>query len=349
MTSKKFRLAIIGAGFGRYGLAPSFLKHPRFDLVAVCARRQETADQFASQYRAANAYSDWNQLLAEEIDVLAIAAPPSVQAEITAAALKKKIPLFLEKQVALTVSQSQEWVDFVDKNRIPTCVNFIFPSLNTWKEAKKYLTSGKIGKIRHVFVNWRMESYDNRLRTPAIWKTNDKQGGGILQHFLSHSLHYLEGFFGSIQELRCTLNQAPDLNAEGSTFASLDLIFKSGLIAHIAASSSAYSGIGHSLEMYGSEGSLLLKNETTDPVSGFKLFYAPRGHSATEVLAEASFHSEHVGDARILPTHSLISQFVDSLDGSLSDHPTLTDGHRVQVLLDCAIRAHINRNFVVTF
>lgn len=403
--SKQLQVAIIGAGMGRYGLLPSFLQHPLVNVKAVCTSSKHTAEQFASQYHIPKAYDSWEKLLEEKIDILAIAVPPSVQGKITAAALKKKIPLFLEKQIALNVDESLQLQDLAIKHQIPTCVNFIFPYLQTWRLMGKLLNEQKLGQIRSVFLNWRMESYDNFHRTPDTWKTNDQLGGGILQHFLSHSFHYMEMLFGEIKELRCSLYPAPDLRPEGSTLASLDLCFHNGLIAHLSASSSAYKGIGHQLEIYGTEGSMILKNETRDPVSGFKLYYASRGQELELIESEDKYVSgllyhSRVGlvnldsakqskieascacvsneedhsqiwkadeenqfcevaacpnlsyqpvrgiDSRVSPTTHLVNSFIETLKGRTIEHPTIAEGHRVQVLLNCARAANLRRCFV---
>jgi predicted dehydrogenase len=336
------RVAVVGGGFGRYGILPAFLLNDGIEVIAVCTSNIKTAEHFANQYHIAKAFSSWQAMLQEEIDVLAIAAPPAIQGEITCAALEKKIPVFLEKQIALDSSQSGQLLTIANRNQVASCVNFIFPYLSTWQKVYSYIAAGILGEIRHVFLNWRMESYDNYHRNKNIWKTNDEQGGGVLQHFLSHSFHYLEVFFGKIIELRCILSSAADLHTSGSTFASLDLIFSNNLIVHVAATSSAYAGIGHSLEIYGSKGSLVLKNETQDVVAGFKLYYAARDKQMELIDEECRYLAEQTNDSRVIPTSQLVNAFLKSLAGEPVTHPTINDGHRVQQLLNFAKIANEN-------
>jgi predicted dehydrogenase len=340
------RLAVIGGGFGRYGILPAFLAQPDVEITAVCTSRQETAEKFARQFNVPKAFSSWRDLLEENIDVLAIAAPPAIQAEITAAALTKKIPVFLEKQIAIDAKQSEHLLATANKHQVSTCVNFIFPSLHTWQTAHEYVSAGKLGKIRQVFLNWRMETYDNRLRNTDIWKTNDSQGGGVLQHFLSHSFHYLENFFGKISALKCLLMPSADLHTAGTTYASLDLIFSNNVMAHVAASSAAYAGTGHSLEIYGSEGSLVLKNEKQDPVAGFELFYTARGEQRMLIASEAQYLAGYTADSRVMPTSHLVKAFLKSLAGEKVTHPTLNDGHRVQQLISFSKLSNANQNLI---
>lgn len=346
ITQKKLCAAVIGAGMGRYGILPAFLLNNRIHVVAVCTRHPETAAKFAKEYNIPRAYYSWEALLEEDLDIVAIATPPTVQAEITQAFLKKKVAVFLEKQIAKDVCQSQTLQELAMAHQVPSCVNFIFPYLHTWRRLRAYLENGALGQLRHIFLNWRMESYDNCQRTPSIWKTNDGEGGGVLQHFLSHSFHYIESLFGEIEELRCTLSSAPDLCATGSSAASLDLVLKNQVVVHLAASNSAYAGMGHQLEIYGSAGSLLLKNEDHDPVLGFKLYYAPRGRGMELVEVEAAHYGAALKDSRVAPTSYLTNAFIDSLEGKSVRHPTIVDGHRTQVLLHYATVANEKRGFV---
>jgi predicted dehydrogenase len=337
------RVAVIGGGFGRYGILPAFLLNDAVEVIAVCTSKKETAERFANQYQIPKAYDSWQALLQEDIDILAIAAPPMLQAEITHAALEKKIPVFLEKQIALDFAQSKKLLEIANRNQVLSCVNFIFPYLHTWQKVYSYVAGGELGQIRQVFLNWRMESYDVRHRNLDIWKTNDAQGGGVLQHFLSHSFHYLESFFGKITEIRCLLNPAVDLHKNCSTFASLDLVFSNNLVAHVAASSGAYAGIGHSLEIYGSEGSLVLTNASNDAVAGFELYYAARGKQRELVDEESRYLSGQAADSRVMPTSRLVNAFIKSLAGEAVTHPTIHDGHRVQQLLNFAKQANAER------
>jgi len=327
------RVGIIGAGMGRYGLAPAFLQNGRFHLAAVCASRKEKAEAFAKEFRVEKAFDSWQSLLEEDLDLIAIATPPKVQGEIALACLERKIPVFLEKQISIDLEEATRLSHLARLNQVPTCVNFIFPYLRTWQHACRLLRENRLGKLRHAFINWRMESYDNARRTPDIWKTDDALGGGVLQHFLSHSLQYAEHFFGKIQELNCFTRPAPDLGAKGTAFASLDLIFEDGMAAHIGASNSAYRGTGHSLEIYGSEGSLFLKNESADPVLGFELFFGTRGSPFKKIGAEADHRSEKTGDSRVAPTARLVALFFETLSGGKAMHPTIEDGCRIQELL----------------
>ena len=279
------------------------------------------------------------------LDAVAIATLPSQQPDIAEYALRKGIAVFAEKPLAATVEQARELEHIARASGLPNVVDFMFPELETWEMAKRLLDDGAVGKLRHVAVDWRMESYSHRKRI-MNWKTDASKGGGVLQHFGCHTLHYLEHLFGPIAELSATLASAEDLGARADTLAALSLRFHSGLSGAVFLCSAATQTSVHRVEAYGSDGSLVLANPTTDPVSGFEIKMASRQSPGYAAVAVETIERNPDEDTRVAPVSRVVSRFLDWCIDGMPTTPAFRDGLRVQELIATAHRSSAAKSAV---
>ena len=323
-------------GFGRYGLLPAFRRDPRCRVVAVAARSRDKAAAFAESLDVPRGFGDWRTLLDEASpDAIAIATPPADQPDIAAHALRMGIAVFAEKPLALNLEQALDLARTAQASGRPNVVDFIFPELKTWQLAKKLLDDGTIGRLRHFAVDWRMETFDNRMGIVA-WKTDASKGGGVLQHFGCHTLHYVEHLFGSVTEVSATLTSAGDLGDRGDTLASLCLKLDSGLSGTVCICSAATHASTHRLEIYGSDGCLVLENTSSDPVSGFELRTTSRTSPEHTTLATEEMEQDVGEDSRVGPVSLLASRFLDWCIAGIPTTPSFQEGLRVQQLIAAA-------------
>jgi predicted dehydrogenase len=334
---KKIRVGIVGAAFGRYGLSPAFRMDPRCELVAISAASIEHAQEAAKNQGIPDAVAGWEGIVHHpNIDAVAIATPPYIQPKIAMAALTSKKAVFAEKPLALCVQDAVSLYQMALSTRLANVVDFIFPELETWQYTKRLVREGAIGKLRHVGVDWRFESYDHQRRLHS-WKTNSDLGGGALQHFASHSLYYLEWLFGPIVGLFSKLFSAPDLDQSGDTFVVLAAQFADCLSASLTLTNAAPFGSGHRLEIYGSDGSLRLVNAGRDPVRGFQLLIATRDQSSfREIALEPSVEPDSGIDTRVRPVSRLAARFLDWIGDDTATVPSFHEALRVQRLIEAA-------------
>jgi predicted dehydrogenase len=342
------RIAIVGAGFGRYALAPAFRRVGCCEIVAICTRSAESAARAGAELGIERVYTDVEAMLdAGEIDAVAIASPPHVQPTIATLVLSRSLPVFAEKLLALSVDDARVLTAAADRAGVANMVDYIFPELDTWRRARSMISDGDIGTPRHMTVSWMMESYDNRHGL-TTWKTDADAGGGALRHFGPHVLHYVEWFMGPIQRLSATLGRAPDAQRPGDTSALLSLEFASGASGSICLSTAAPLGMGHRIEIYGSAGAILLANAQQDPVLGFRLSAGARGENQMREVQHES-QPEPLGriDSRVVPVSRLAERFVSWVRSGNQASPAFGEGLRVQLLLDAAQRSNASGSRVL--
>ncbi|KUN01135.1 oxidoreductase [Streptomyces yokosukanensis] len=117
------RIGLLGTGpWAQAAYAPALAGHPGVEFAGVWGRRPEAATALAEQY-AVPAHDDVDALLAE-VDAVAVALPPSVQAELAVRAARAGRHLLLDKPLAVTVAEGRAVVAAAERAGVASVVFF---------------------------------------------------------------------------------------------------------------------------------------------------------------------------------------------------------------------------------
>ena len=333
-------MGIVGIGFGQQVHVPAFRLDPRCEVVALCSSAVERAQAVANRLGIPKGYGDWQEMILDpEIDAISIATPPIVQPAIALFALLHGKHIFCEKPLATTSEAAVDVLAVARKSGLAHMIDFEFPVIEEWQQAKVLLETGALGQVKNVLVSWQVETYANRMRLKS-WKTDTKAGGGTLNSFVPHIFHYLEWLLEPIRRLKAYLwfDAAEDQIYADKT-ANLWLQLAGGTPVSISVSSNSFLGTGHRVEIYGDRGSLILVNPGSDYVNGFELFHGTRGNKGLERIVVKSDRLNH-SDGRVVMVGRLVKRFVDWVHDGIPGTPTIEHGYRVQTLIDAARASH---------
>ena len=102
------KVAIVGSGFGMYGLLPAFSRIKGCKVVSICGKNSERMLNYCKKLDL-NRYTDWREMLQKEKpDAVTIAVIPSHQYEIAKFALENGIAVFAEKPLTTSFATSLE-------------------------------------------------------------------------------------------------------------------------------------------------------------------------------------------------------------------------------------------------
>ncbi|MGW5658765.1 Gfo/Idh/MocA family protein [Streptomyces sp. NPDC003758] len=117
------RIGLLGTGpWAQVAHAPALSGHDGLDFVGVWGRRASAAKELADRH-GTRAYEDMDALLAD-VDAVAVALPPDVQAEVALRAARAGCHLLLDKPLAATVAQGQAVVDAAREAGVASVVFF---------------------------------------------------------------------------------------------------------------------------------------------------------------------------------------------------------------------------------
>lgn len=328
----RWRVGIVGIGFGQHVHVPAFRLDERASVHAICASTPERARAVAARLNIPSAFGGWRELLADpQIDIVGISVPPALQAEIAIAAAAAGKHVFAEKPLALNASDARRMSDSVREAGVVGVVDFEFREIAAWRRLKTLLDERAIGRLRHVYFSWRVETMANR-EGKLSWKRDLSLGGGTLNLFGSHALDSILWAFGSVNRVAARAwSPGPDI-AEARVEAWLETV--DGLPISLSLAADAALGSGYRLEIYGDDGALMLENGTSDYASGFTLTLGQRGKPPTSLELEPLRAGS---DGRIAATASVVRRFLDSVETGSPVEPNFNDGLAVQRLMD-AIR-----------
>ncbi len=118
---EQLRVGLIGAGpWANMVHAPGIADHPGTRLATVWARREEAATELANTYGATTAKTP--EELLDQVDAVAFAVPPEIQAGIAIKAAEQGKHLILEKPIAATLDDAERLADAVRSNDVASLV-----------------------------------------------------------------------------------------------------------------------------------------------------------------------------------------------------------------------------------
>lgn len=185
---KKARIGIVGCG----GIAnnkhlPSIKKNGNYEIVAYCdidkKKAEKTKEEFGPEI--AKIYTDYKELLKEELDAVYVLTPNKSHAEISIAALNSGKNVMCEKPMAKTGAEAKQMVEAAKNSG--KVLNIAYQNRYRSDSAflKKACENGDLGEIYYA------KAHAIRRRAVPTWGVflkEEEQGGGPLIDIGTHAL-----------------------------------------------------------------------------------------------------------------------------------------------------------------
>jgi predicted dehydrogenase len=239
---KKLKVGFLGAGEMARIHAEILRDMAEVEITAVNSRHKKSAADLIKrlQFEKADAYSDFEQMLAEkDLDLLYISLPPAAhQGELEKAAAKG-INIFIEKPIAINESRARSMIEGVKEAEVISQVGYHYRFAAGIQRLKELIDNGQAGKQAllqgHYFCNSLHSNW---------WRQQELSGGQIYEQII-HLYDLALFLFGDYQSAEGILTNVCHRETEGYTIEdnSLSLIhFKSGALGSIAGSNCAVPG-----------------------------------------------------------------------------------------------------------
>ena len=120
-------------------------------LIAVAARHQQSADEFAEIHKIERAYEGYGKLFADaDVDAVYVATPHTLHLPNSADALKAGKPVLCEKPITTSADECRELLDVAassDSYLMEAMWSWFLPAMI---KAKAWFDEGRIGKLQHL-------------------------------------------------------------------------------------------------------------------------------------------------------------------------------------------------------
>lgn len=317
-VERKIGYAVVGLGVGR-AHAKAALNSKNGRLVAVCDLIPEKLEKAKKEYGDILTYTDFAEMLKNpDIEIVSIAVPSGIHAELAVQALEAGKHVLVEKPIDITVEAAEKIEEarartglkagVIHQNRFNACM----------KPMKEAIDSGKLGRVflGTFAVKWyrTQEYYDN-----GGWRgTWAMDGGGSLMNQAIHTVDLMQWLMGDVESVTSHMGIFNhDIETEDMT-ASL-VTFKNGAAATFVSTTCAYPGLSTDIQVYGTRGSI--------EVDGDHLkLWRIEGEDEDEGKAMIDLYGEGNGNATALDPTLVVghaTQVNDIIDAVLFDREPL--------------------------
>jgi predicted dehydrogenase len=364
LTEKDFiGVGVIGSGFARRTQIPAFRAAAGARVTAIASARRERAEAVAREFAIPFVGDDWREVIDRaDVDLVSIVTPPSTHLEMTLYALARGKAVLCEKPMALDAAETAEMCRAANAAGVFACIDHELRFLDGRRRMREMLQAGEIGRVRHASVIYRADSRADAERAWDWW-SDAGMGGGALGAIGSHivdSLHWLLG--AEVARVFCQLSthiaarpavdggeeMRPVTTDDAANlllnFAGGGLVAATGATANASMSFVEAGAPLHRLEIFGERGALRVEGEG-------ELWHAEVGAGAWRRVEVAGGHPV-APDMKDNGWSRGFTRFAQEivralLEGrsTVEEAATFADGHRTQLVLDAARRAHRSGNW----
>ncbi|MEA4855582.1 MAG: Gfo/Idh/MocA family oxidoreductase [Solidesulfovibrio sp.] len=171
--------------------------HPDFRVTALCDNREDAATDFPG----VACFTDWRELLAQDLDAVFVCTYNNVIADIVCAALARRLHVFSEKPPGHSIGDVRKMMA-AEADAPDRVLKFGFNHRFHYgvMEAKSIVDSGQYGEVlwaRGIYGKAGGITFENSWRSDK-----DLAGGGILLDQGIHMVDLLRYFLGDFTEIK---------------------------------------------------------------------------------------------------------------------------------------------------
>ena len=347
--NQPLRIAIAGLGFGENVHIPATLSNKNIELVGLWHPRSDRLKEASNKHNLC-AYETWKDLVNDsEIDGVIVATPPAPRYELALEAIKAGKHLLLEKPTCLNSEEVKDLQRKALERNLKIAVDFEYRAVPLFMQAKRLINEKKLIEPYFVKLDWLMSSRANPER-PWNWYSDNDSGGGVLGALGTHAFDIIHWLIGpthslsainstSIKERFCQQSKkTKKVTSEDVSIAQLQIKSINNTLIPVQINLSAVTkqSKGFSLEIYGSNGTLILSSDNqSDYVHGFGLWFSNQGEVLKNIQPDSDLTFSKIWtDGRIAPVARIQKCWAESIKKGSPVIPGLAEGLASQIVCD---------------
>ncbi len=382
---KKLNVGLIGAGFMGKAHSLAYVAMPMFFWPAPAIPVRKTivdvsdsiAAEAAQRFGFEKSTSDWRSVVEDpEIDIIDIATPNHLHAEIAIAAAAAGKHIISEKPLARSGEEAKTMYDAVKNAGIVHMVAFNYRRTPAVALAKKYIDEGAIGDILN-FRGTYLQDWSADPDGPLSWRFQKSiAGSGSLGDIGTHVVDMARFLCGEITQVNTQLKtwvktrplQAGGVDKLGASTKDstaprgevdvddevLSLLeFQNGAIGSLEATRNAHGRNNFlTFEIHGTIGSIYFNYERRDELQvafandqadrkGFRTVYTGPAHPYGEGLWPIPALGIGYGETKIIETYDFVKAIMEG--GEVS--PNFKDGYQINLIADAMAASAQSRSW----
>ena len=256
------RVALVGCGVIGRNHAKVIGEHPAFTLAAAIDPVAENAARVVAEQPSAVAYADLaDALRGQKPDLVVICTPSGTHLDLARQAIEAGTHVVIEKPLDVDVARAAEFArDVRDSGKVLTVI-----SQHRFDPASvavaRAVHGGRFGRPTSAVATvawWRDQDYYDSGDWRGTWRLD---GGGALMNQGVHTADLLCWFLGRPVEVQASARLLAHERVEVEDAVAATVVFESGALAVLLATTAAYPGLSARIQVHGSEGSAIIDND----------------------------------------------------------------------------------------
>jgi len=214
MSEQVIRVGLIGAGgWATYGHIPALRSLPEFEVVAVSARRKESAEKTAETFGIPRAYDDPQELIAAtNVDLVAVVTPSPGHAPLVKAAIEAGKDVYSEWPLTTRTSDSEELLALAKAKGVHHLVGLQRRLGPAARYARDLLAQGYVGNVRAARMSVGVDAFGPVMPGKVDWTIDVDNYTHVLSVYGGHFLDALFQLVGPPKELTAVIaTQFPEI------------------------------------------------------------------------------------------------------------------------------------------
>jgi UDP-N-acetyl-2-amino-2-deoxyglucuronate dehydrogenase len=259
-----FGFGIVGCGMVSdfHALAIEAMKGGH--LECVFSRNRLNAERIAEKFDC-TAYTDYPSFLAHpKLDIVTVATPSGAHLEPVEKAAKAGKHIICEKPLEITLERVDKMIRVCRRNKVMLAGIFPRRFNEATTVFKKAVESGRLGKVTmaDAYIKWyRTQEYYDNGKWRGSWKLD---GGGAMMNQAIHTIDLLYYLAGNVSTVCAFADRSVHKRIEVEDIAVALVRFKNGAMGVIEGSTACYSPTGNPAEVHmcGSDGSIFMQDNS---------------------------------------------------------------------------------------
>jgi len=303
--AEKIRVGLIGvnASTGSWGArshVPALKALREYELRAVCTAHDETAREAAGAFGAPLAFSDYRALAAEpSVDLVVVSVRVPYHREIVLAALAAGKATFCEWPLGANLVEAEEMAAAARQRGVRTMIGLQGRSDPSVRYVRDLVAGGYLGRVLacHLAVIGSTGSIERP--SSRAWAADRRNGVGTLAIQGGHTLDTFCYALGELAELSAVVATQVNRWRISDTGETIDVTspdtvllngrLESGALVAAHVGSVPYNGSGARLEVYGTEGTLILTAAGGFNIGPIAVYGAQGGATPAELTIPAHY------------------------------------------------------------
>jgi len=247
------KVGVVGTGFVADLHAAAFAMLPDAEVVAVVSPSPGKAKRFAEERGIATAFEDYRDLLAvEEIDMITLALPNDLHAQVTLDAARAGKHVVCEKPLCRTLDEADRMIEACRQAGVLLMYAEELCFAPKYVRARQLIDEGALG--RPFLVKQSEEHFGPH--SDWFWDV-ERSGGGVLLDMGCHSVEYARWVFGKPAVKHVTAQLGTHVHTDktrGEDHSLCIVEYEGGQVGLAENSWAKHGGVDDRCEIYGSAG-----------------------------------------------------------------------------------------------